>query len=402
MDVTQQSIAFILQLGRALHRYGSPAHRLEGALESMARALGLTLHVVSAPTSILMAFGPLNDQQTTLIRIAPGETNLGKLDRIDAIAEAVAKEEISLAEAVASIEEIEAMPHGISDLWKTIAFPAVSSASALVLGGGYGDMIVGAVSGALIGVLALFLSRRVSGGRLFELSGAFVAGTVAHLAAVYVSGVSYSTAMLAGVIILVPGMTLTIAMNEIATRNLVSGTARLTSAAVVFLEILFGIAISEQLLLNWVGAPPSVASKGVSEWAVILALLVACLCAGALFRAHPRSWALIMVTSVAAFYAARLGAHHLSGEIGACLGGFVAAAIANTYARLKNRSAMVILIPSLLMLLPGSLGFRSLTSLWGQDVVGGIDAAFKMILLAVSLVIGILVANAVILPRRSL
>lgn len=402
MDVTQQSIAFILQLGRALHRYGSPAHRLEGALESMASVLKLELHVVSAPTSIVMAFGPLTDQKTTLIRIAPGETNLGKLDRIDAIAEAVTNEEISLAEAVAAIEETEALPHGVSDVWKTIAFPAVSAASALVLGGGYGEMVVGAISGALIGVLALFLSRRAAGGRMFELSAAFVAGTVAHLAAVYVPGVSYSTAMLAGVIVLVPGMTLTIAMNEIATRNLVSGTARLTSAAVVFLEILFGIAISEQLLLNWVGAAPLVDVNGVSELAVALAMLVSSLCAGALFRAHPRRWGIIMVTSIAAFYAARLGAHHLSGEIGACLGGFVAAALSNAYARIKNRSAMVILIPSLLMLLPGSLGFRSLTSLWGQDVVGGIDAAFKMILVAVSLVIGILVANAVILPRRSL
>jgi uncharacterized membrane protein YjjB (DUF3815 family) len=53
-------------------------------------------------------------------------------------------------------------------------------------------------------------------------------------------------------------------------------------------------------------------------------------------------------------------------------------------------------------LVPGSLGFRSLNSLWEQDAVGGIDGAFKKILVAISLVAGILVANAVVLPRRSL
>ncbi|MBL4634271.1 MAG: threonine/serine exporter family protein [Kofleriaceae bacterium] len=398
----QYKIAFILELGRALHRYGSPAHRLEGALESMASLLDVEIHVLSTPTSIILAFGPLTKQQSFLIRIEPGATNLGKLDRVDGIAESVAAEELSLEDAVAAIESIEEEPNALHAIWTSLAFPAVSAASALIMGGGYADMIVAGLSGVFVAVLALFLARRSAGGRLFEMSAAFVVGGIAHAGAVWFPGVSYNAAMLAGLITLVPGMTLTIAMTEIATRNLVSGTARLTSAAVVFLEILFGVAVSEQLLTHWIGMPPLVVLGSVPQWSVSLALLVSCLGAGALFRAHPRSFPLIVFTSIAAFYSARLGAHHLSGEIGACLGGFVAAAISNAYARLFNRSAMVNLIPSLLMLLPGSLGFRSLTSLWEQDVVGGIDTAFKMILVAISLVVGILVANAVILPRRSL
>ncbi len=402
MSFDSHSIEFILELGRALHRYGSPAHRLEGALEGMAEALDLEIQVMSTPTSISLAFGVLAEQRSFLIRVEPGEHNLGKLGMVDDLASQVAVKEISLNEAVQEIHRIEQAPNPLRPIWTTLAFPGVSAASAVILGGSYGDTIVGAISGLFIALLALFLSRWAAGGRLFELVAAFVSGALAHFASTYFPEVSYSTAMLAGLISLVPGMTLTIAMNEIATRNLVSGTARLTSAAVVFLEIIFGVALAEQLLTHWLGSPPVAAVSILPLWVHLVALFLACLCAGALFRAPPKAFPLIVVTSIVAFYSARIGATHLSAELGACVGGFVAAAISNAYARLANKSAMVILVPSLLMLLPGSLGFRSLTSLWGQDVFGGIDAAFKMVLVATSLVVGILVANAVILPRRSL
>lgn len=402
MAIEQQSVDFIVELGTALHRYGTPAHRLEAALSSMAATLDLEAQILTTPTSIMVGFGGPGNQRTALIRVEPGAHNLEKLAAVDALAERVASREVSPEAAVKELHGIKEQHNLVGPVWTILAFPVVSAASVCFLGGSLQDLAVAAGAGLTIGLLGNFIPRTTAGGRIFELLAAMLAGVFAHVSASIGWGTTYDIVLLASLITLVPGLALTVGMTEIATRNLVSGNARLTASGVVFLEIIFGVALAEQVLGALLGPPPQVVTHAMPGWTEYPALLAACLGVAALFKAHPRNFPIIAVTAIAAFYSARLGAAHLSAELGACAGGFVAAAIANGYARLLNRSAMVPLVPGLILLVPGSLGFRSLNSLWEQDAVGGIDGAFKMVLVAISLVAGILVANAVVLPRRSL
>ena len=53
------------------------------------------------------------------------------------------------------------------------------------------------------------------------------------------------------------------------------------------------------------------------------------------------------------------------------------------------------LVPGVLLLVPGSSGFRSLALLLDQQVVGGVDAAFATLLTAASLVAGLLLAEMI-------
>ena len=53
------------------------------------------------------------------------------------------------------------------------------------------------------------------------------------------------------------------------------------------------------------------------------------------------------------------------------------------------------LVPGVLLLVPGSTGFRSLALLVDQQVVIGIDAAFATLLTAASLVAGLLMAEMI-------
>jgi len=58
----------------------------------------------------------------------------------------------------------------------------------------------------------------------------------------------------------------------------------------------------------------------------------------------------------------------------------------------------VTLVPALLMLVPGSVGFRSLALLFQRDVVIGVEQAFRTVLMLSALVAGLLLAN-VLLPE---
>jgi uncharacterized membrane protein YjjB (DUF3815 family) len=52
-------------------------------------------------------------------------------------------------------------------------------------------------------------------------------------------------------------------------------------------------------------------------------------------------------------------------------------------------------VPGILLLVPGSVGFRSLTSLLERQAVAGIETAFSMILTAMALVAGLLIAGVI-------
>ena len=82
---------------------------------------------------------------------------------------------------------------------------------------------------------------------------------------------------------------------------------------------------------------------------------------------------------------------------GACVG-----AMSNIFARLQNRPSSIFQFPGIILLVPGSVGYRSLSFLFERDVVGGLDTAFTMITLAMALVVGVFFGNVLIRPRGSL
>jgi uncharacterized membrane protein YjjB (DUF3815 family) len=55
-----------------------------------------------------------------------------------------------------------------------------------------------------------------------------------------------------------------------------------------------------------------------------------------------------------------------------------------------------------MLLVPGSIGFRSLLSLLERNVLSGVETAFQMVMAGVSLVTGLLLANWILPPKRAL
>ena len=70
--------------------------------------------------------------------------------------------------------------------------------------------------------------------------------------------------------------------------------------------------------------------------------------------------------------------------------------------RKKRRPAVVMVVPSLILLVPGSIGYHSLTLLMQNDVLSGVDTAVTTMLVAVSLVAGLLLSNVLLPPRNAL
>jgi len=258
--------------------------------------------------------------------------------------------------------------------------------------------------GALVGLLSMGAGRFRTAARLFEPVAALIAAFVATLAAAWLPGLSFRLATLAGVIILIPGLTLTVAMSELSTKHLVSGTARLAGAVTLYLTITFGAAVGNHFAGRLVGPMLGGDPVLLPEWTLAAALLVSPLAFVILFRAHARDAAWIVIAGFLGFAGANLGAAELGPELGVFVGAFAVGAAGNLYGRILKRPAQVLVVPGILMLVPGSVGFRSLTSLMDREVMLGVETAFTAVLMAVSLAAGLLVANALLpaggLPQR--
>ncbi|MBL4591930.1 MAG: threonine/serine exporter family protein, partial [Phycisphaerales bacterium] len=74
----------------------------------------------------------------------------------------------------------------------------------------------------------------------------------------------------------------------------------------------------------------------------------------------------------------------------------------NVYARITNRPAAIVVLPGLLILVPGSVGFRSLTAFLDADTLGGLQTAIGVFFIGVSIVVGLLLANVIVQPRKAL
>ncbi|MBZ4422234.1 threonine/serine exporter ThrE family protein [Myxococcus sp. RHSTA-1-4] len=396
------AVAFTLRLAEALHRYGTPAHRLEGLMQRVSERLGLEGRFFSTPTSLFASFGPPEALRTSLIRVEPGDMDLERLTLLDVLADDVIQGRLTPAEGARKVEDILARPARYGPALQLLCWTLAGGAAARLFGGGLREMAVAALSSLLIGTLGELTQRQPTTARVLEPVAAILSSALAALAASFMGPLSVQVATLAGLIVLLPGLSLTVALNELATRHLISGTSRLTAAALVFLQLGFGVALGSRVSTLLPPPPLTPLPPVLPGWTQPVSLAVATFAVGVLFRARPRDWGWMAGACTFAFAGARLGALLLGAQLGAFVGALLLGIASNALARLRNRPSVITVVPGLMLLVPGSVGFRSLSSLLERDVVAGVDTAFSMLMVAVALVAGLLSANALVPSRKVL
>jgi uncharacterized membrane protein YjjB (DUF3815 family) len=119
-------------------------------------------------------------------------------------------------------------------------------------------------------------------------------------------------------------------------------------------------------------------------------------------RAETRAAPWIVLATLVGFVGARVGTSLLGNELGVLIGAFALGVLVNVYARWRNEPAQVVLVPATLILVPGSVGFRGISSLLHRETLTGVETTFGMFVVAMAIVAGLLIANATLSPRRVL
>lgn len=391
--VLHPSEELVFGLGRALHQAGLPSHRLESLLDRVASRLGIVVHSFSLPTGLLLCSERPDMPVTLLLRMPPRTTDLEKMRRLTVEAEALAQGSQPLDGALERIKALSETPPCWGRGATVLGFTLCAAAFSVFFGGGFRELVVATGVGVCVGLVALLYGKSRGTSRRFELTAAATAGFIAGATDVYFIPLA------SGLIILLPGLALIDSVEEVANGHLVSGGARAAGVGVVFLALIFGVLLAinvEDLLL---GAGADLAAVPFPRWAAIPALLVVSLGSIFRFQARLRDWVWVLLASVVAFGGSKLGAKLGNPLMGPFLGALLLGFAANLYARLREPTPQLLLVPGLALLVPGSFGLRSLNFMLSGDSITGIEQAFQMFMAAIAIVAGLLFSNSLVKIR---
>ncbi len=398
-------VRFLIELATRLHTYGTTAQRLEAALSGVAARLGLRCAPWANPTGLILALSDANQSDlltgtTHVIRLAPGDVDLNKLCETDAIAERTLSGEMNVSEAIDALHALD-RPSRLGEKTLFVAgFGVVSAAVATLFRGTVPDVLASGGIGLVIGWLCLLSAGRP---RLFEALE-LIAGLFATLMAVTIASffvpLSHKIVVVASLIVLLPGLTLANAVSELTSQQWVSGTARFAGAMAVLLKLAFGSLMASQLalMLHWTPLPYHEADlPGWAEW---LALVAAAWGFAVLFKASRRDYLLVMMAAIAAYLVTRFAGAWLSASAAIFVASVVITVAGNLYARGFNRPGALIRVPGIILMVPGSVGFRGISSIFEQEITLGLDTGVQLATILVALVGGMLIGN-VLAPARS-
>lgn len=398
---TPEAEAFVLELLQALHRHGLPGYRIEDAVVRVGKRLGVALEVFTLPTGLTVGIGPLDAQRVRLLRVKPGSVRLERIAALAALVEDFVAGGLSIDAAHARLRAIEAErpPHG--PVAMAAAFALASAASAVFFGAPGLEVALAGAIGLLVGALEHSAGRHDRVARLLEVGAAAGAAVLAGLAAALLGDLDRERVTLAALIVLLPGYTVTVAMNELAFGHLSSGTARLGGVLSTLSLLACGAALGNAAS-GALFPGGSSAVSAATPLATGAALLVAPLSFKVLFQARHRDTPWILATSLLAWFAARAGTQWGGPILGASAGSFALGMVSNVLARTRNLPAAITSVPGLLVLVPGSIGFRGVASIFQLDSTSGLDLVLRMLATAVALVCGLLLATVVYPSQRSL
>jgi uncharacterized membrane protein YjjP (DUF1212 family) len=407
IEVQRARTEFVVELARRLHAYGTSAQRLEGAITQVAQRLGLHCEAWVNPTGIIVSFGgglgtEGGPENTRVLRMPPGDIDLRKLCAADAIAERVLAGELDLASGRAALRALDRPPRRRAQALAVFSFGLTSGSVAALLRTGWPDIVTAALIGWGIGVLYLLAGSRPRLSEALDALSALLATTLAVLVATFIAPLAVKPVIIASLIVLLPGLTLTIAVAELSSQHLVSGTARFAGAVVVLLKLAFGTVAALQItaLIGWQPIEPAPAV--MPWWIEWVALGCAAYAFAVLFRADWRDYPLVIAAACMAYLASRFGGQAMGNEAGVFFAGLLVSAVSNLYARLANRPGALLRVPGIILLVPGSIGFRTLSSAFERDVLLSIDTGFTLLAMLIALVAGLLFGNLLIPPRRNL
>ncbi|ORY03087.1 DUF1212-domain-containing protein [Basidiobolus meristosporus CBS 931.73] len=389
---------YLLLLSQAMVVYGSPSHRLEQNMILNSHALRIESSFVFLPGVALITFGDSNTHTSdTHIIKADRDYDMNRLERVYEISRSIIHGQVELEDAFDKLELLMDEPP-LYPWWARILNYAVCSfvVCPFMFNGNWVDALVSGILSACICALGILSTKLFNYANVFEISAAVV---TAFVATAFHNHICYMPVVMSSVVLLLPGLSLTFSIIELAARSLISGVVRLVFALVMSFMLGFGLSFGSNV---WKaidsGTMSSEVCTTVSPYWYILLCPINAITYAVYLNAAPRQWPFIIVLSSIGFAVSYFTSKVLDATTSSAISTFAIAVVGNLYSRITHRLGYVAVLGATIMLVPGSLGVKGILAALGDDSQQGTGLPFQMIVIAMSLAVGLFIGSLIIYP----
>ncbi|GIG22056.1 hypothetical protein Cch01nite_27800 [Cellulomonas chitinilytica] len=400
-DPAIDTVRFLLVLGEAMVDSSAPVVQVTQTLERVGAINGAPdAEVVALPTALLVSVPGRTTTQTAASTAGWRQLRLHQVQDVLAVADLAESGAIGPVEGTARIREAVEAPPLYRGRTRVLGYVAVCAGLAMILGGGVLDAVVAAVLGAVIAGIQLAAARMPAAYQaLVVLTCAFVASGAVFLLARTGLGIGLLAPLVAPLVTFLPGALLTTAAIDLATRQMIAGSARLAAGGMQLVLLALGITGAAALVgvpAAELGAAAEPLLGWFGPWLGVLVFGV-----GVVFHHCARRPALpwILLVLVVAYAGQVLGGLFFGGAFSAFVGALLMTPVAMFAAtRPTGPPTLVGFLPGFWLLVPGALGLVGVTSILGDsaDALSTVvTAGITMVAISLGVLAGIALGSAI-------
>lgn len=384
-------------LGTAMIDSGYPVGLVRDALEDLAAASGRpTIQAIVFPTSVLVSASDSAVAQTRAVTAGDSSYLLYQVDAVDEIVGVARTRPGAAASVRRQIDRVATLPLPFSRPQRIIASGLLSAALSVLLGSSWPGVLLSGLLGLAVGTVLLSTERFAASSMALIIVGLSLTVALVVLAVARWFDPGVLPALVAPLVILLPGGLLTIGVIELATSQIMSGAARVAAGAMRLLLLATGIVAASALL----GIPEldSGGSNPLGPVAPWIAVAVFGLGITVYQCARPASIGWIIVVLYVAYGAQVVGDLFFAGVLSALVGAAAMTPVAVVIAgQPTGPPALVSFLPAFWLLVPGALGLIGVASVLEGDVDGTrtiVTTIATMVAIALGVLIGLAVTRS--------
>lgn len=378
---------YIIELGKALHTYGVPSYKIQTYLSEVSKKKGIKGSFMDFPTWINYVFYEDQQSYNYIECIPPGSYNLGALSKISELTDKVIANEIKSTSVNLELEAIKNEAKHTNHYISTLGYAFTSGAFSLMIGTNWISFGFSLILGALIYFMLHLSTKSRYLETVFESLSAFLVTIFSCFLFLIFPEFNIAVTVLSAIIIFIPGLAITTALEEITSKNLVSGSAKLFDAIISLFKQFFGVLLGLAFMAPFIKFKQLNHISEIPEWVMFLAIPVFSIALLPIFQVRKKDMLLGVITGVSGFFIT-VAFSKFGLLFSSFIGSISVVAISVLFNKITKSPKTVYLTLGIIMLVPGSKSFMGLSRSYLQATFASADNVFEQVAFILMGIIG--------------
>ena len=404
-NFVEYMLCLALDVGEAMLKNGGEISRVEDTIERICRAYGAVHVEVFTIISVINAAVRMPDgsYSSQLRRIKATGTNLGMLEKFNALSRKICKEKPSLDDFDRELHSHKKHRYYLPVILY-LASAVAAGGFAMFFGGSIKDGAIAFLIGAIVQLIDSKAPKRVNVMAKTVIS-AFITSLLAILSAHFGISDSPDYVIMGVIMLLVPGVAFGTAMRDLLYGDLLAGSLKTLQATLIALMIAFGYMISA-VLLDSFSVTVAATAPASPDFEVFFKPIFFIACIGSLlgslsfavmFRVAPKHLLLGTLCGLITYVIYYIVEFYTGGMVfpAAFVSTIFTALFAEVCSRIRKAPTIIFLIPGVIPTVPGGALYRTMRNLLLQDWQSALDAFLTTMQVGLGIAGGILTVSIV-------